>query len=86
VTVTGPRSCLPPVNVHVGWTHHAASGWKFTSGTLRLNGKIFTGTTLDGARLAAGTKNTLTGTAVFGRPGHTSKATASLVFTSCPTS
>src|SRR5204862_6500681 len=67
VTVTGPRSCLPPVNVHVGWTHRAANGWTFKSGALRLNGNIISRPTLDGAKLTPGKLYTLTGKAVFGK-------------------
>ena len=35
VTVTGPLTCLPPVDVHIGRTHNPAKGWRFKSSTLR---------------------------------------------------
>jgi hypothetical protein len=83
VTVTGPRSCLPPVNVHVAWTHHPAHGWTFRSGALRLNGNVVSGTTLDGARLTAGKAYTLVGKAVFGKGGSRRTVQASLAFRTC---
>jgi hypothetical protein len=86
VSVTGPRSCLPPVNVHVGWAHHAASGWTFKSGALRLNGNVFSSSTLDGATLSAGSTYTLTATAHFGRNGNTSTVKKSLSFKACAAS
>jgi hypothetical protein len=82
VTVTGPRSCLPPVNVHVGWTHRAARGWRFASGFLRL-GAAAVGGTLDGAVLTPGKQYTLTGTAVFSKAGARRSVTATLKFKSC---
>jgi hypothetical protein len=85
VTVTGPRSCLPPVNVHVGWTHAAASGWTFKSGALHLGGNVFSGSTLDGATLTPNKTYTLTATARFGRNGTTSTVQASLAFKTCAT-
>jgi hypothetical protein len=83
VTVTGPRSCLPPVNVHIGWTHRPASNWTFKRGALRLNGNIISRTTLDGANLTPGKQYTLTGAAVFARNGNRSTVKASLTFTTC---
>ena len=84
VTVTGPRSCLPPVNVHVGWARKAARGWTFRSGSLRLGGKAVSNP-LDGATLAAGKSYTLTGTATFSKAGKSSTVTAKLVFKTCAT-
>ncbi len=83
VTVTGPRSCLPPVNVHIAWTHRPARGWSVKSGALRLNGNVVSRTTLDGAKLTAGKRYTLAGTAVFRRNGTNRTVKASLTFTSC---
>jgi len=83
VSVTGPRSCLPPVNAHIGWTHRPASGWSVQRGTLRLNGNVITKTTLDGAGLTAGKAYKLTGSAVFGRNGNRKTVTATLKFTTC---
>lgn len=83
VTVTGPRSCLPPANVHVGWKHHAAPGWSFRFGALTLNGKHISGSTLDGAKLHAGKKYTLLGRAVFGSGSRRSTVQRSIVFRTC---
>jgi hypothetical protein len=83
VTVTGPRSCLPPVNVRIGWTHRPASGWTFMSGALRLNGNVVSGTTLDGFRLTPGRQYTLAGSATFAKGGSRSSVRASLTFTTC---
>jgi hypothetical protein len=83
VTVTGPRSCLPPVNVHIGWTHRPATNWVFKSGALRLAGNVVSGSTLDGATLSSGGQYTLVGTAVFGRGSDRSTVKASLTFTVC---
>jgi hypothetical protein len=83
VTVTGPRSCLPPVNVHIGWTHHAAKGWSFRTGSLRLNGKHASPPTLDGARLTAGKTYKLTGSATFTKGGNHHTVQVTLKFTTC---
>ena len=85
VTLTGPRNCLPPVNVHVDWTHRAASNWTFRSGALRLDGNLVSGTTLDGATLTPGGQYTLEATAVFGRGTHRNTVRASLTFVVCGT-
>jgi hypothetical protein len=82
VTVTGPRSCLPPVNVRVGWTHKPARGWTFKSGSLQLGGKSV-GSVLDGATLAPGKRYTLAGTATFSKGGKSSTVTARLLFKTC---
>jgi hypothetical protein len=83
VTVTGPRTCLPPVNVGIGWTHRPADGWTFKSGSLRLNGNVVSGSRLDGATLTAGKSYTLVGKAVFGRNGNRATVKASLGFRTC---
>jgi hypothetical protein len=83
VTVTGPRTCLPPSNVGIGWTHRPADGWTFKSGSLRLNGDAVSGSKLDGATLTAGKSFTLVGKAVFGRNGNQATVKASLDFRTC---
>jgi hypothetical protein len=85
VTVTGPRSCLPPVNVHVAWTHPAAANWSFLSGSLRLGNAAVTSATLDGATLTPGKQYTLVGTAIFGRSSNRSTVRTSLSFRTCGT-
>ena len=83
VTVRGPRSCLPPVNVGIGWTHHPARHWKFKSGALRLNGHKVSGHVLDGAGLKPGAKYALVGRAVFAHKGVKRRVKAVLAFTTC---
>lgn len=85
VTVTGPRSCLPPVNVHVGWTHHPDANWSFLSGSLRLGTHAVVGSILDGATLTPGKSYTLVATATFGRNGTRNQVRASLSFRTCGT-
>lgn len=82
VSVTGPRSCLPPSNVAAGWKHSAASGWSFTGGALKLDGKSAPGT-IDGATLGAGSSHTLVGTATFVRNGVHKTLKATLSFKAC---
>lgn len=82
VTVAGPRSCLPPVNVKVGWTRRAARGWAFKSGALKLGGTAV-GSVLDGATLAPGKQYTLIGAAAFSKGGRSSTVNARLVFKTC---
>jgi hypothetical protein len=85
VTVTGPRTCLPPVNVHVGWTHHPDANWSFLSGSLRLGNTAVVGSTLDGAKLTPGKSYTLIATATFGRSGNHNQVRATLGFRTCGT-
>jgi hypothetical protein len=85
VVVTGPQTCLPPVNVHVAWSHPAANNWSFMSGSLRLGNTAITGTTLDGANLTPGTQYNLIGTATFARGSSRSTAKATLTFRTCGT-
>jgi hypothetical protein len=82
VTVTGPRSCLPPVNVHVASKRKPAGGWTVNSSALKLGGKAVS-SPLDGATLAPGKKYTLVGTATFSKQGKTRTVTAKLVFKTC---
>jgi hypothetical protein len=85
VKVTGPRTCLPPVNVHVGWSHPAANNWSFMSGSLRVGRNAVTSATLDGANLVPGKQYDLIGTATFGRGGSRSTVKATLTFRTCGT-
>jgi hypothetical protein len=85
VSVTGPRSCLPPVNVPVGWTHKPANNWSFRAGSLRLGSQGFTSSTLDGATLDPGKQYNLIGTAIFGRGADRSTVRATLTFRTCGT-
>ena len=84
VTITGPRTCLPPVNVPIGWTHHPAKGWTFKTGTLRLDGNRVR-SPLDGAKLKPGHSYTLVGKATFAKNGAHHTVKASLTFKTCAT-
>jgi hypothetical protein len=83
VTVTGPASCLPPVDLPVGITGRAASGWKVAGKSLKLGGSAV-GSVLKGAGLAAGTKYTLTGTVTFARGTARAAGKVSVTFRTCP--
>lgn len=84
VSVTGPTSCLPPVNVAVGVGAKAAPGWTVLGKSVKLNGATV-GATLKGAGLAPGKTYTLTGTVTFGKGSSRSIGRAVLKFRSCPT-
>ncbi len=84
VTVTGPRTCLPPVDVPIGLTHNPAKGWRFKSRTLRLDGNRVH-RPLDGAKLKPGERHTLVGTATFAKNGVHKTVKASLSFRTCAT-
>lgn len=85
VTVRGPASCLPAVQAPVGVGAKPASGWKVKSKSLKLDGNAVSGSSINGAGLAAGSAHTLTGIAKFSRPGHsTATVKVNLSFTACP--
>ena len=84
VTVTGPASCLPPVNINVGVKGSPAKNWHVTASTLRLGHKVLHSTTLNGASLKPGATYTLSGTVKFTNGGSHSTVTAQLKFRSCP--
>jgi hypothetical protein len=82
-SVTGPATCLPPVNVAVGVVGRPASGWRVASKSLKLGGSAV-GTVLHGATLTPGRAYTLTGTVVFARGSARSTGRASVGFRACP--
>jgi hypothetical protein len=83
VVVTGPASCLPPVNIAVGVAGKAASGWRVASKSLKLGGSAVGGV-LHGASLTAGKFYTLTGTVTFARGSARSTGRTSVGFRTCP--
>jgi hypothetical protein len=83
VSVTGPTSCLPPVNIAVGVSAKAASGWKVLSRSLKLGGGAV-GSVLKGAGLTPGKSYTLTGTATFGRGSARATVHSAVKFRTCP--
>jgi hypothetical protein len=82
VTVTGPVTCLPPVDVPIRRTHRPAKGWRLESSTLRLDGRRVSAP-LDGAKLAPGKRYALVGTATFAKHGRRATVTATLRFRTC---
>ena len=84
VKLTGPASCLPPVGITAKVAGTPTTGWQVTSSSLALDGKAFSGTTLDGSTLAGGSSHTLTGTVTFTKGGTHLPVTATLKFKSCP--
>ena len=77
VSLTGPASCLPPVDLGLALR---ASGGSVASKVLRLNGTVLHSTTLHGGSLTPAKSYTLTGTVRFSR-GPT--ITATLKFRTC---
>ncbi|TVZ03934.1 hypothetical protein EAS64_15990 [Trebonia kvetii] len=82
VAVTGPSSCLPPVNIAVGVSAKAAAGWTVIGKSLKLGGGTV-GSVLKGAGLTSGKSYTLTGTVTFGRGGSRATEHAALTFRTC---
>jgi hypothetical protein len=82
-SVTGPATCLPPVDVAVGVVGRPASGWRVASKSLKLGGSAV-GAVLHGATLTPGSAYTLTGTVVFARGSARSTGRASVGFRTCP--
>ena len=81
--LTGPATCLPPVDLAVSVAGRPASGWRVTSKSLKLNGAAV-GPVLHGASLTAGHGYTLTGTVTFGRGSARSTYQAVMGFRTCP--
>jgi len=84
VTLTGPASCLPAVNIKVGVKGKPARNWHVTGSTLRLGSKVLHSATLNGASLKPGATFTLSGTVRFAGGGTHATVTARLKFRSCP--
>jgi hypothetical protein len=83
VTVTGPASCLPPVDIPAGVAGKPAAGWRVVAKSLTVGGTAV-GAVLHGAGLTPGKSYTLTGTVTFGSGASRSKGTAKLTFRACP--
>jgi hypothetical protein len=83
VVVTGPASCLPPVNLSVSIVGKPASGWRVASKSLKLGGSAV-GAVLHGAGLTPGKSYTLTGTVTFARGSARGTGRASVGFRACP--
>jgi hypothetical protein len=83
VSVTGPQSCLPPVNIGVGVHGNPGNGWHVVSKSLKLGNSTLHSSTLNGAGLAAGKSFGLTGKVVFSNGSSRSTVTVTLRFKSC---
>ena len=83
VTVTGPASCLPPVDVKAGVKGKPARNWHVAASTLRLGSKVLHSTTLHGSGLKPGATYKLTGTVRFAKGGSHVTVSAQLKFRSC---
>lgn len=85
IVITGPVSCLPASAVHVGVTGHAKRQWHVAAHSLRLGSKVISGSSIDGATLAAGKRYVLHGKVVLRSGSQHSTIRARLAFTTCPT-
>jgi hypothetical protein len=84
VVVTGPASCLPPVQLTVNVAGRPASGWRVASKSLRIVGGPAVGAVLYGAGLTPGRSYTLAGTVTFARGSARSTYRDLLGFRTCP--
>ncbi len=84
ITVSGPASCLPPVDVPVGIKASTARNWHLVSRTLKLGSTTLHSATLRGGTLTAGKTYALTGIVKFASGGSHVTVTATLRFRSCP--
>ncbi len=84
LTLTGPASCLPAVDLTVGVQGKPASQWQVAGTTLTLGGTALPSATLHGATLTPGQTYTLTGTVHFTGPGTPLTLTDTISFESCP--
>jgi hypothetical protein len=82
VSVTGPASCLPPVNIAVGVSGKAAPGWTVLAKSLKLGGAAV-GSVLKGAGLTPGKSYTLTGTVTFGSGSARATGHTAVTFRAC---
>jgi hypothetical protein len=84
VTVKGPASCLPVVEVKAKVSGKAKNGWSVANKELTLDGKGNDATVkLDGEKLDSGEKYTLLGKVVFKKGGQTATVTQKLKFKVC---
>jgi len=84
VVVTGPASCLPPVDIAVAVHGKPARHWHVVSSVLRLGGTVLSGKILHGGTLKAGAHYTLAGTVRFANGASRVTVKATLNFRSCP--
>ncbi len=84
LTLHGPASCLPAVDIAVGVTAKPASNWHVVGKALHLGNSVLHPATLHGGALTAGKTYTLSGTVKFASGGSHATVTAKLKFRSCP--
>jgi hypothetical protein len=83
ITLIGPTSCLPPVQVHVKVGANPAKHWTVKSRTLKLGSRTVHKRRVDGATLTPGKTYTLNGSVVFTKGSKHSTLSAALKFTTC---
>ena len=83
VTLSGPASCLPAVNLTIGVKGSPAPHGRVIRKVLTLSGRSQS-TALRGASLRAGARYTLRGIVTFSNGGTRRTVTAQLTFRSCP--
>jgi hypothetical protein len=84
VTLTGPASCLPPVDLGVGVKGSPAAHWSVASKSLRLGSTTLRSPVVHGGSLTPGKSYTLAGRVIFAHGGSRSTVTATLTFRACP--
>ncbi len=81
--LTGPASCLPPVDAKVKAKAKAKKGWNAGKVKVKLGGKKHTGK-INGASLTPGATYKLKAKTAFTGGGRKSKAKVTLTFRACP--
>ena len=84
VTLTGPASCLPPVDLGVGVKGSPAAHWSTGGKVLKLGGATLRSPVVHGGSLKPATSYTLTGSVTFSDGGSRRTVTATLKFRTCP--
>jgi hypothetical protein len=84
VTLTGPASCLPPVDLGIGVKGSPAAHWSAGSKVLKLGATTLHSPVVHGGSMKPGTSYTLTGSVTFSHGGSRQTVTATLKFRTCP--
>ncbi len=84
LTIRGPASCLPVVTIRATLKTDPANGWSLVEKRLMLDGDVVTSPVkIDGEKLAAGSKHTLKGKALFRRGTKTVTVSKAFNFKAC---
>lgn len=84
VTLTGPASCLPPVDLAVGVKGSPAAHWSAGTKVLKLGSATLHSPVVHGASLKPAASYTLSGSVTFAHGGSRRTVTATLKFRTCP--